>query len=380
MIPLTIWMNMPSFYQVDLFRSLVATGEVDLQVVFAGELPIERWQLGWAEDLSGFSATFLSGEKAKSKNSHATAIQRAIYHRHRLNIVNGIWAEPTFVLAVLSWMATGGRFALYSEAQQPNLPRHPAKKAAQRVFGRAVARRTVGVFPISHFAANFYRHLGVSEEKLYPFGYFRAHPVVPPSVPMSSRQVEIIYVGQFIQRKGLDILLLAMDPLLAMYSQLSLTLVGQGVEQEWLRKTVEQRGWAARVQIEPSLPFDQIPQRIGRASLLVLPSYWDGWGLVVNEALGVGVPAVVSDQCGAADLIQDGVNGYRFSAGNVVELRSKLAHFLANPNLHEQMRQKAAQTGRQISAAKAADYLVDCCRHILGLSSVHPLPMWERHP
>ena len=46
MLTLTVWMNYPSFYQGDLFRSLLASGQVDLQVIFAKRLTADRLQLG----------------------------------------------------------------------------------------------------------------------------------------------------------------------------------------------------------------------------------------------------------------------------------------------------------------------------------------------
>src|SRR4051812_30548851 len=47
MLPLTVWMNMPSFHQDELFTRLAESGEVDLRVVFAKELTTERVRLGW---------------------------------------------------------------------------------------------------------------------------------------------------------------------------------------------------------------------------------------------------------------------------------------------------------------------------------------------
>ena len=46
------------------------------------------------------------------------------------------------------------------------------------------------------------------------------------------------------------------------------------------------------------------------ADVLVLPSRFDGWGAVVNEALMVGTPVICSDRCGASDVIENGRNGY----------------------------------------------------------------------
>ena len=60
---------------------------------------------------------------------------------------------------------------------------------------------------------------------------------------------------------------------------------------------------------------------IAAADLLALPSRWDGWGLVVNEALAVGVPVIASNACGASDLIRQDVNGYVFTSEDAASLR-----------------------------------------------------------
>jgi len=63
------------------------------------------------------------------------------------------------------------------------------------------------------------------------------------------------------------------------------------------------------------------------ANWFVLPSKGPGetWGLAVNEAMACGIPVIASDRCGCtADLIQQGVNGYRFAAGSLDELTQVL--------------------------------------------------------
>jgi glycosyltransferase involved in cell wall biosynthesis len=59
----------------------------------------------------------------------------------------------------------------------------------------------------------------------------------------------------------------------------------------------------------------------------VLPSRFDGWGAVVNEALMVGTPVICSDRCGASDVIENGRNGYVFEADNADALLQRLHCF-----------------------------------------------------
>jgi len=59
---------------------------------------------------------------------------------------------------------------------------------------------------------------------------------------------------------------------------------------------------------------------------MILPSYREPWGLVVNEALSFGCPVVVSDICGCVpELVIDGVTGYSFRAGDVGALAQAMS-------------------------------------------------------
>lgn len=70
----------------------------------------------------------------------------------------------------------------------------------------------------------------------------------------------------------------------------------------------------------------QIPNSYAVSDCIVLPSNDDEtWGLVINEAMACGLPAIVSDQAGcASDLIRDGVTGYKYKCGDIAQLKSLL--------------------------------------------------------
>jgi glycosyltransferase involved in cell wall biosynthesis len=67
-----------------------------------------------------------------------------------------------------------------------------------------------------------------------------------------------------------------------------------------------------------------LPTIFAAADIFVLPSRHDGWGVVVNEALGAGLPIIVSDRVGARDLVDNGHNGFVTRAGDVDELADAL--------------------------------------------------------
>jgi glycosyltransferase involved in cell wall biosynthesis len=81
-----------------------------------------------------------------------------------------------------------------------------------------------------------------------------------------------------------------------------------------------------------------------KSSVLVHPSLSEGFGYVVAEAMASGIPVIVTRNAGAADLVEDGKNGYVVPAGDPESIRDRLAHLAAHPELMEKMGRAARQT------------------------------------
>lgn len=185
-----------------------------------------------------------------------------------------------------------------------------------------------GVFCIGHSGryggARFFAACGYRSSRIAPF----LHVVEP--APVQTRAVkrdhpQILYVGQLIPRKRVDLLLTAFSQF--GQPQARLRIIGKGAEEQNLRQLAQQLGVADRVQFSPGMPNAETVAAMAEADVLVLPSRFDGWGAVVNEALMVGTPVICSDRCGASDLIEDGRNGYVFEAGSANALRACLQSF-----------------------------------------------------
>ena len=378
MIPLTIWMNVPSFHQDGLFKALLGSNEVDLRVVFACEPPPQRLQLGWARAVTDYPHRMLS-----AKFTVCDAVRTAWSERGRLHIVSGIWAEPSFAAALCVLALARSRFVVYAEAPDPRHPPVGLRASFRKWFGGWMARRALGMLAVSHFGEQFYTRLGFDAGRIYQFGYFRAKKdwsLITSTQSSRRKQIEVIFVGQLIERKGVDLLLEALQPLLADHPELLMSVVGSGNDAKALQHKADGLRMADQVKFEGTVSSDMIQSRIAMADVLVLPSRWDGWGMVVNEALSVGVPVIVSDRCGAADLVQDGVNGFIFRSGDVDDLRRCLRRFVDDLDRHSAMRLAAESTGRVVSAHVAAPYLIECLKHMTGESEKRPIPPWLSAP
>ena len=314
MLRLTIWMNMPSHYQNGLFEALAAQPEVDLEVIFGRQLAELRVQLGWTtSENTAFRYRFLNS--SSRIRAYWDAVQTAWKQRDRFHIVNGIWGESTFMAALVVMILTGTAHAIYMEAADQTVRRSRLKRTAKTVLMRGFGFTAQGLLSISHFSRDFYTSSGFARNRDYPFGYFeKPASAVPSSLPSLAGGKNILFVGQLIHRKGVDLLIEALHPLLTRDPELMLTLIGAGEDQGELYSLTKTLGCTKQVRFVGVVPSNQIHNYIRQALLLVLPSRWDGWGLVVNEALAVGTPVIVSDKCGAADLIRQGKNGFVFSS------------------------------------------------------------------
>lgn len=356
MLKLTFWMNMPSFYQADLFRALLRTGKVDLRVIFTGRVSEDRSKLGWKDDLNGYEFEFLD-----EHNQVLHAVNKVRRYYADTNIVGGLWAGKVTESVLVTLLALRSRYFIYSEAPDPRISLPIFKRRLLKIIGGPLVRHAAGLLPISHFATAHFESYGAEDAKVYPFGYFRSpQEVVEDNSHSAGREgTEILYVGQIVHRKGIDVLLSALEPLFAAEENLRLQLVGSGEMEGELMSWVRERNLSSKVLFQGPVNPRKIMSEISQADLLVLPSRWDGWGIVVNEALMAGVPVIVSDMCGAADVVKEGINGYVFKSDDAEELERKLSLFLNNKTSWSKMREASKDVGRRLDAANAANYLVE---------------------
>jgi len=87
-----------------------------------------------------------------------------------------------------------------------------------------------------------------------------------------------------------------------------------------------------RVDFLGAMQNDSVLAYLHESDALILPSWAESWGLVVNEAMAAGLPVLLSNKVNAAGtLLKEGVNGYGFSPGNVSEMQEKIVDFIGLP-------------------------------------------------
>ncbi|NJN73121.1 MAG: glycosyltransferase family 4 protein [Limnothrix sp. RL_2_0] len=187
------------------------------------------------------------------------------------------------------------------------------------------------------------------DKLVVPIPYYCTLKEFQTDIPERPRQpVRILFCGQMIKRKGVDLLLSAFARLVTAGFSTKLILVGREAE---LPEMMEQLPEAATQHIE-YVGFqapDDLPKFFQQADIFILPSRYDGWGVVVNQALGAGLPIVCSDAVGSApDLVEAGQNGFIFPAGDEEKLFEALHFYLDDP--------ERIRTASELSLRRSPDW------------------------
>ena len=135
-----------------------------------------------------------------------------------------------------------------------------------------------------------------------------------------------------------------------------LLMVGSGPLEAELKMRAAAHG--SRISFTGFLNQSEISAAFAVSDCLVLSSVSETWGLVVNEAMACGLPAIVSDACGCApDLIEQGRTGYSYPQGNVPELTKAMARMMDSAAAAEMGQEAKRRLDRSFTVSQAANVL-----------------------
>lgn len=342
----------PIQYQVPWFRALAQSPEIDFSVLYI-QIPDAReqgrgfgvafeWDIPLLEGYQWSRAPHLRGRGGLSGFFAArVADARGLLASLRPDVVliTGWHAWPMLQL----WRcarALGIPVIVRGESNALRR-RSPAAKA----FHRWLLAQADAFLPIGRANRDFYRGYGIEPERLFDAPYFvdnarfEAGALAARASSTALREqwkiphdvVCYCYAGKLEPKKRILDLLEALRRAIASGARMHLLVVGTG---ELMPAAT---AFAARNALPVSfagfLNQTQIPAAYAAADALVLPSdFGETWGLVVNEAMACGLPAIVSDRVGCGpDLVEPAVTGDVFPFGDTAALAQRLVHWSARP-------------------------------------------------
>ena len=352
---MNIWLltNTPSSYQCEFFEAIHSSGRMDLDVRFMRL--VHRGEVSLAEDALSFSYTALKRMAPLSwpdeYTFHPGALREVWQSKHDFYVLSGLYTSTTFLLCAFLLCLRRKKWALWLEQPWPSDYRPkwatrwsvkvPILGGLRRRILRCLLARASTVFCIGTAAARAYGALGMPKDKACLLPYHcdvsRFTQVPYDEIHQCEEQYDLegktvfLYSGQLIMRKGVDTLLAAFEKVASECGDVALLLLGDGPERKCLESSLSAHTGDC-VHFLGHVEQEGIPALFGAADVFVFPSRHDGWGVVVNEACGAGMPLIVSRSTGASeDLVRDGENGFLFERDDVDALAEHMRFFVEHP-------------------------------------------------
>ncbi len=311
-------------------------------------------------------------------------------NRDAVHIFGSPFEQPKLIVTLILAIAMGLRVFLISEPYSPiskgyqndnrkfiNWAKALLRPLLYHFYGALLSRRIAGVFAISSLAVSQYHQIGVAKDKIFPFGYF-----VPRSelvgcevsaIDIKKKGLRLIFIGTLIERKGLDVLITSIRSLNTKGVAVTLDVYGAGdVSQfDFDQSSINYCGL---------IPFGEAQSIIANYDVLVLPSRYDGWGVVVNEAIIAGVPVICSNRVGAGAVVEKWQCGAIFTSEDVSDLERIVNEIVFTTESLEKMRIASRNASAVIDPKVAGRYMFDVLKADT-LSSKQQMPScpWYEH-
>lgn len=388
---LAILATHPIQYYAPWFRHLARTDELDVRVFYLWDFGVAgrrdpgfQSELVWDVPLlDGYAHEFVPNA-ARDPGTHRFA---GLVNPDLLARV-ARWRPDAVLLTAYRHRSLVDFLACWSRRRAPILfrgdshrlvPRPGIAEPLRRAAITMLFRRFDACLAVGHANRDYFRHHGVPSRRIFfsPHAvdnarFMDAEPDARRAAVAWRHELGIpdehrvlLFAGKFVEKKRPLDLLAAFRR--ARLDAVTLLFVGSGPLESDLRRA------AAGVPAVVFAPFQNqslMPRTLAAADLLALPSFgpFETWGLVVNEAMCMGVPALVSTHVGCArDLVVPGRTGFVFRAGDVAELSARLREAFADPRALARLGRNARRRVARYDYAHATQGLL----HALDATGVN---------
>ena len=183
---------------------------------------------------------------------------------------------------------------------------------------------------------------------------------------LRSAQFKIIAVGRFLDReKNFSMLIRAMTGVIKMCPSAILMLVGDGPDKEYYVSLIHLYGLENHIIVEPwRTDLDMLYPSF---DVFALPSYIEGWGRAVIEAMASGLAVVMTDVGLAGEVVHEGINGYVVPVADSAKFTVRLIDLWQNPEKRQAFGRMAKETAVHLEPRTEGEYLIQwrksftCC-------------------
>jgi len=349
----------PIQYQAPLLRRLAREPGLDLTVFFCSDFTAREFLeptfgrlIDWDVPLlEGYRYEVLPALGGRDRVSFLRPFNYGLGQRLTEGHFEVLWIHGYnrwfHWLAMWRAKARGLKVLIRDEATLISAPRNFAKRLVKKGFFAGLKRLADGFLAIGTLNRDYYRHYGISDEKIFSVPYavdnafFQAgaesaaagREKLRRELGLAPGRPVILFVSKLEPRKRPADLLAAYLNLTktgAVAGPPYLLFVGDGDQRIPLEEVVRDKELDS-VRFLGFRNQTELPAYYDLCDVFVLPSVNEPWGLVVNEVMNAGRAVIVSDQVGCGrDLVRPGENGFIFQAGDIAGLVQALKKVLEN--------------------------------------------------
>jgi glycosyltransferase involved in cell wall biosynthesis len=172
------------------------------------------------------------------------------------------------------------------------------------------------------------------------------------------RALRVLYVGRLSAAKNVDLLISAMELLIAREVPVECLIVGDGPEKTALEARVGKQNFSGAITFAGGLGFSEVLNCYEQSDVLVLMSQTEGWPKVIAESMAFGVICIGADRGMIPEMLADG-RGIVIQPGDIEALAASLQEIAERPENYESMRRRASAWAGQYSLENLKDALKD---------------------
>jgi len=306
------WQNVVSIHQSAFIKALAM--ENDVTLVAAEEIDAQRRREKWNVPSMGNAKVVLNPDDG--------IINRLIDEPDAEHVFSGINAYPMVYKAFKRAVKLGHQVSVMAEPYEWDGLKGKLRQLMYRWLFIRYGKHIKHFFATGNMGVLCYKKSGFPEQKIHQWGYFteQVKGIIDNNTEESncytqSYGVKLLYVGRIDQNKNIL-------PLLKRFNEYGknvslFTIVGDGPLMNELETLAILN---PKIKLLGRLSNEEACRVMASHDYLILPSLYDGWGAVVNEALSVGTAVLCSEACGASILLDGGVRGETFTQDSMTRI------------------------------------------------------------
>lgn len=374
-------------YQDPLFRLLAAEPDIDVEVLYLSRHGLDAFRdadmattLSWDIDLLGYPHQFLWNASKNLNRGFWRHVNPGITPalvrgRYDAVIFMTGWGSFTALLGMLTCRLFRIPFFLYGDSSFPP-PEHSARARIRARLMRILFSITTGFMTSGVLNAEYYRHYDADPRRFFLLPWaidnerFAREGTLAPGEREALRarygiaadDVVFLFSAKLVERKDPFALLKAYERM-RHRERAAVVFMGDGVLRESLERYAREHALGGAHFIG-FVNQAAIPKHYAMADVFVLPSTYEPRGAVINEAMAVGLPVVVTDRCGSlGDIVLGGDNAFVYPAGDA----EALAKIMDRLTKNEALRARMGQRSREI---------IDTWDYRRGVAGVNAMLRW----